>query len=64
MEKLHRPSLRGGGVNPWLKRQGAVEASTYLGPDASILAHQLDRHLASAESLQTAVRVRLESISA
>ena len=54
--------LWGGGVTPWLTIQGTVEASTRGGADASLLAQQLDRCLASADSLQTAARVRLATI--
>ena len=44
---------------PYLTRQGTVEASTCGGADASLLSQQLYGHLASAESLRTAARVRL-----
>ena len=40
--------------------QGMVEASTREGAEASLLAQQLDGQLASAESLRTAARVRLD----
>ena len=42
--------------------QGAVEVATYGGSDASLLAQHIDRFLALADSLRTAVRVRLASI--
>ena len=48
---------------PWLTRQGTVEASTRGGADASLLSQQLDGRLASADSLRTAARVRLDAIS-
>ena len=53
---------RGGGFTPWLTRQGSVEASTPGGADASLLAQQLDRRLASADSLRMATRVCLDVI--
>ena len=42
--------------------QGTVEASTWEGVDASLLAQQLYGRLASADSLRTSVRVRLACI--
>ena len=56
------PAGAGGGVTPWLTRQGTVEASTRGGEDTSLLAQQLDRRLASADSLRTAVQVHLAAI--
>ena len=56
------PACAGGGFTLWLTRQGTVEASTRGGADASLLAQQLDGRLASADSLQTAARVRLAAI--
>ena len=54
------PSLQwGGGVTPQITRQGTVEASTRGGADASLLAQQLNRRLASAEPLRMAERVYL-----
>ena len=47
---------------PWLTRKGTVEASTRGGADASLLSQQLDRRLASAESMWTATRVCLAAI--
>ena len=41
---------------------GVVEAYTCWGADASLLVQQLDSYLASADSLRTAVRVRLAAI--
>ena len=32
----------GPGFTPWMTRQGAVDAPTHGGADASLLAHQLD----------------------
>ena len=45
-----------------MKHQGSAEASTRGGADASLLEQQLDRHLASAYSLQIDARVRLAVI--
>ena len=47
---------------PWMNCQGPFEASTNGGADASLLAQQLDRRLASADSLRMAARVRLAVI--
>ena len=56
------PACTGGGVTPWLTRQGLVEASTRGGADASLLAQQLDGRLASADSLRMAARICLAVI--
>ena len=64
---LVRPSLdpeysMGGGFTLWLTHQGTVEASTRGVADASLLAQQLDGHLALADSLRTAARVHMAAI--
>ena len=65
---LLNPSLdpactgEGGGLTPYLTRQGLVEASTRGVTDASLLVHQLDGLLASADSLWMGVRFRLAVI--
>ena len=46
-------------VVPCLTCQGVVEAYTYLWSYASLLFQQLDRILASAESLKMDAQVRL-----
>ena len=48
--------------NPGLTQQGAVEAATHWGDDASLLSHQLNRSLDLANSLWTTVRVCLADI--
>ena len=54
---------RGGGVfTPWMTRQGLVNTSTHGGANASLLTHQLDGHLASADSLRMDAMVRLAII--
>ena len=52
----------GGGFTPCMTRQVTVEASTLRGLDTSLLAQYLNGRLASADSLQTETRVRLEVI--
>ena len=56
------PACAGKGFTPWLTRHGTVEVFTCGGIDASLLAQQLDRRLASADSLRTAARVSLDAI--
>ena len=46
----------------WLTWQGTFEASTCGGADASLLVQKLDGRLASADSLRTVTRVRLDAI--
>ena len=63
---LLNPSLdsacTGGGFTTWLNCKGSVEASTCGGADASLIEQHLDRCLASEDSLQMSVRVRLAVI--
>ena len=40
------PACAEGGFTTWLAIQGMVEASTYLGLDASLMAQKLDGRLA------------------
>ena len=54
--------LAGGGSTLWLTWKGAAEEMTRGGADDSLLSQQLDRRLALADSLQTAVRFRLAAI--
>ena len=56
------PVRTGGGFTSYLTRQVSVEASTRGGADTSLLAQELDRRLASADSLRMATRVRLAVI--
>ena len=54
--------MRWGGFTPWLTRQGAVEASTRGGVDASLLNQQIYGRLALADSPRTDAQVCLADI--
>ena len=53
----------GGGVTPWMARQGFVEASTHRGLDTSLLEEHMDDLLTPVVSLNTSTRVCLYKIS-
>ena len=52
----------GRGVTPWLTCQVEVKASTCGGADVFLLDQQFYEHLASADSLQTDLKVHMDTI--
>ena len=56
------PAYKGGGVTPWMEHQGSIKASAHGGAYASLLAQELDGHLALSDPLWMAVRVQLAII--
>ena len=56
------PVCTGGWFTPWLMRQGAVDASTRGGADASILVQQVGGKLNLADSLWRVVKFQMAVI--